>query len=120
MRLRGGSPVIAHVVYLGNITLINKTIGDSHRIVIIEVDGMSARIADDCKDAIEMDRIDNILVPLSVSPNILKMDIEGSEFNVLNEEKFLSQVRGAVIETHSGDLPHLCGNLLGRKVFNTK
>ena len=104
---------------LGNVTLINKAVGDSHRFVRIEGDGVGARIADDSKGAIEMDRIDNLLDSLSVSPTILKMDIEGSEFNALNEEKFLSHVRRAVIETHSLELAQLCESLLNVENFKT-
>lgn len=96
--------LLKNVASLANVTLINKAVGNSHKFVRIEGDGVSACIADDSKGAIEMDRIDNILGPLSISPTILKMDIEGSEFNALKEEKFLSHVRRAVIETHSVEL----------------
>ena len=64
-----------------------------------------------------MDRIENILVPLSVKPNILKMDVGGFEFNALREEKFLSHIRRAVIEAHSAELAQLCESLLNREVF---
>lgn len=111
--------LLNNVASLANVTLINKAVGDSHKFVRIEGDGVSACIAEDSKGAIEMDRIDNILGPLSISPTILKMDIEGSEFNALKEEKFLSHVRRAVIETHSVELAQLCESLLNRKGFKT-
>ena len=119
MRVRGSVPVLKNVASLANVTLINKTVGDSYRFVRIEGDGVSACIADDSKGVIEMDRIENILVPLSVKPTILKMDIGGSEFNALKEEKFLSRVRKAVIEAHSVELAELCESLLNREGLQT-
>ena len=90
-----------NVASLANVTLINRTVGDSHRFVRIEGNGVNACVADDSNGAIEVDRIDNILLPLSVSQTILRMDIKEFEFNALKEEKLLSHVRRAVIETHS-------------------
>ena len=108
-----------NVQSLDNVILINKAVGDVHKFVSIEGNGVSAFTVEDHGGAIEMDRIDDLLSTLSISPTILKMDIEGFEFNALKDQKFVSRLRRAVIETHSAKLAQLCESLLNREGFQT-
>ncbi|MDG7001998.1 MAG: FkbM family methyltransferase [Nitrososphaerota archaeon] len=93
--------------HLDNVSLVEAALSDTIGFAFLEGDGVSAKTvtaSDMVAQRVRVTTIEEVMKELDLTRiDIIKMDIEGSEYKALHGLAFLNNVREIVIELHGPD-----------------
>lgn len=86
---------------LDNVVVIEAALSSHNGVNNMQFEGVGSRISSEGQNHVNVKTIDSLLLEHNIrNVDVLKMDIEGSEYEALKDQNFLSNVREISIELH--------------------